>query len=261
MTESTIIGKKLKEEREAQGISLEEIAQKTRIRMKYLVAIEAGETELIPSPIQLKGFLRLYAGALGVEFEDLKVQDDTLQAKSDTNKPSKLQGDTDKLPESPHQATISELQAEKSQANEEISPAAASPTADEVNEAPEEDTPHKREEKETFSSKETFQRIGKVFKERRELLSLSLKDIAAQIKVKTSYLEAIENGQIEKLPSPVQAKGMISNYAAFLNLDQDAILLTFAEGLQKRHQESLEDTDPKKTSARTVSPKIGRAHV
>ncbi len=253
MIEPTIIGKKLKEERQAQGISLEEIAQKTRIRMKYLAAIEAGETELIPSPIQLKGFLRLYAGALGLEIEDLKVQDDPTKAKSDINKASEPRGSAEKLIESPPQATISELQTEKSQVEKESS-SAASQAADEVDEAPDEDAPHKREEKETFSSQETFQRIGKVLKERRELLSLSIKDIAAQIKVKTSYLEAIENGQIEKLPSPVQAKGMISNYAAFLNLDQDAILLTFAEGLQKRHQESLEDTDRKKTSARTVSP-------
>ncbi len=69
-------GKQLKHIREARGISLEEIAQKTHIRLSYLEALESGDTESLPSRPQMRGFLRLYAGVLGVELEDLEVNQD-----------------------------------------------------------------------------------------------------------------------------------------------------------------------------------------
>ena len=34
------------------------------------------------------------------------------------------------------------------------------------------------------------------------------------------------------LPSPVQGRGMLKNYADFLGLESDTLLLTFADGLQ-----------------------------
>ena len=48
------------------------------------------------------------------------------------------------------------------------------------------------------------------------------------------YLKALENGALEDLPSPVQGRGMLSNYAAFLGMDADPLLLRFADGLQAR---------------------------
>jgi len=39
------------------------------------------------------------------------------------------------------------------------------------------------------------------------------------------------------LPSTVQTRGMLSNYATFLDLDVDAILLRYADALQARHRE------------------------
>jgi len=48
------------------------------------------------------------------------------------------------------------------------------------------------------------------------------------------YLEALESGEWTALPSPVQGRGMLKNYAAFLGMDPDPVLLRFAEGLQAR---------------------------
>jgi cytoskeletal protein RodZ len=46
------------------------------------------------------------------------------------------------------------------------------------------------------------------------------------------YARALEEGDISHLPSPVQGRGMLSNYASFLGLNTEAILLRFADGLQ-----------------------------
>jgi cytoskeletal protein RodZ len=46
----------------------------------------------------------------------------------------------------------------------------------------------------------------------------------------------MEEGAFDQLPSPVQTRGMLANYATFLDLDPDAILLRFADALQARHR-------------------------
>ncbi|HSJ89557.1 MAG TPA: RodZ domain-containing protein, partial [Anaerolineales bacterium] len=51
------------------------------------------------------------------------------------------------------------------------------------------------------------------------------------------YLDALERGAMDELPSTVQTRGMLSNYATFLDLDVDALLLRFADALQTRHRE------------------------
>ncbi|MFN2304968.1 MAG: helix-turn-helix domain-containing protein, partial [Anaerolineales bacterium] len=59
------IGKQLHSIRESKGLSLEEISQKTHIRLEYLEAIEADDIDVLPSKTQERGFLRLYANQLG----------------------------------------------------------------------------------------------------------------------------------------------------------------------------------------------------
>ena len=68
------LGQQLKAIRQSRGIKLEEIAEITHIRLNYLEAIEEGDVENLPSPVQMRGFLRLYADTLGVEFDDLKFR-------------------------------------------------------------------------------------------------------------------------------------------------------------------------------------------
>ena len=55
----------------------------------------------------------------------------------------------------------------------------------------------------------------------------------AHTHVRKHYLELIEAGAFGELPSPVQARGMLANYAEFLNLDVDAILLYYARRTAK----------------------------
>ncbi len=68
------LGDRLKQERERQGISLEEIALSTKITTRMLRAIEDEHFEQLPGGIFNKGFIRAYAGHLGLD-EDQAVND------------------------------------------------------------------------------------------------------------------------------------------------------------------------------------------
>ena len=81
---------------------------------------------------------------------------------------------------------------------------------------------------------EKFKSIGEVLKHQREVLGLSLDDVEFHTHVRQHYLEALESGDIDALPSPVQGRGMLKNYAAFIGLDPDPLLIQYAEGLQQR---------------------------
>jgi len=79
-----------------------------------------------------------------------------------------------------------------------------------------------------------FIEIGRCLKRQRELLGLSLDDVVRHTHLRRHYLEALEAGNLDSLPSPVQGRGMLSNYAGFLSLDPEPLMLRFAEGLQAR---------------------------
>ena len=66
-----IVAEQLVQAREAQGISLEEIATKTFIPMRILKALEAGETFKLPEPVFVQGFIRRYAKLIGLDGDAL----------------------------------------------------------------------------------------------------------------------------------------------------------------------------------------------
>ena len=61
------IGSSLREARERQKLELSEIERETRIRSKYLQALEEDRFDRLPAPAYAKGFLRTYADYLGLE--------------------------------------------------------------------------------------------------------------------------------------------------------------------------------------------------
>lgn len=87
------------------------------------------------------------------------------------------------------------------------------------------------------SSEEIFAEVGQRLRERREMLSLTYEEVERHTRVRDVFLKALEEGALEDLPSPVQTRGILANYASFLDLDVDAILLRFADGLQARYRE------------------------
>lgn len=89
--------------------------------------------------------------------------------------------------------------------------------------------------------------IGRLLKETRERLGLTLEEAERATRIRIHHLRALEEGDTDSLPSMVQARGFLHNYAEFLGLDADSVLLQFAEWLQghgKRQQARLAYQEP-----------------
>lgn len=67
------VGKLLKNERERQELTLEDISDRTKINVKYLKAIEDDKKEGFPGALYAELFTKSYAEALGLEYEKIKA--------------------------------------------------------------------------------------------------------------------------------------------------------------------------------------------
>jgi len=70
--ETEFSGALLRQVREAVGIELREIADRSKIGMAYLLALENEEWSKLPAPVYVRGFLAEYARALGLDIERVK---------------------------------------------------------------------------------------------------------------------------------------------------------------------------------------------
>jgi len=71
--------------------------------------------------------------------------------------------------------------------------------------------------------------IGDRFKDRRKEMNLSLKEVENATSIRMSYLQAIEDGDVNRLISPIYAQGFVRQYAHFLGLDGDQIIRAHPE--------------------------------
>ena len=207
---SKVVGKKLRETRQAKNLSLEHIANVTHIRLRYLEALESGNFDALPSEFQVKGFIRSYGGYLGLNTD----------------------------------ALIEAL---------ELNPWSA---LDVLND----DGGMQEQEAESIedSSASEFINIGYQLRSQRETLGLTLEEIEQHTHLRIRYLKALEAGDIDALPSTVQGRGMLNNYASFLGLDAEKLLLEFAEGLQARLVESSSRREDRAKRRKPREPKQER---
>ncbi|MBQ7544352.1 MAG: DUF4115 domain-containing protein [Synergistaceae bacterium] len=63
------LGQKLTEKREAAGLTLESVFDRTKIRPEYLRGLEEGNYEGFPETVYIKGFLRTYLNLVGWDKE------------------------------------------------------------------------------------------------------------------------------------------------------------------------------------------------
>lgn len=61
------IGSSLREARERQNLDFSELEERTKIRPKYLRALEDERFDILPAPTYVRGFLRSYAEAIGLD--------------------------------------------------------------------------------------------------------------------------------------------------------------------------------------------------
>ena len=70
-TESGSLGDWLRRQREVREIGIRDIADRTKISLRYLEAMEADRFDLLPAPVFAKGFLREYARYVGLSPDDV----------------------------------------------------------------------------------------------------------------------------------------------------------------------------------------------
>lgn len=86
------IGEILKKAREEQGISLDEVAEATKIRTKYLRALEEENFDTLPGDVYARGFATAYLKHLGI-----KDRPDVLEVmKPKVQEPEKLEASEEK---------------------------------------------------------------------------------------------------------------------------------------------------------------------
>jgi len=71
VTDGQRMGEILRQQRERKGITLEQAAEDTRIREKFIVALESGDHQALPGAVYTKGFLRNYADYLDLDSGEL----------------------------------------------------------------------------------------------------------------------------------------------------------------------------------------------
>ncbi|HOR00247.1 MAG TPA: DUF4115 domain-containing protein [Anaerolineae bacterium] len=65
------LGERLRQAREAKGLTLEQVEEITKIRRRYLQALEEEDFGQLPGEVFVRGFLRNYALALGLDAEEI----------------------------------------------------------------------------------------------------------------------------------------------------------------------------------------------
>lgn len=92
--------------------------------------------------------------------------------------------------------------------------------------------------------------IGKLLRETRERLGLTQEEVERATRIRCRYLQALEDGDLDSLPSPVQSRGFLRNYADFLGLDPDAVLLQYAEAIHGLAEDNRRGAEPSAQRAR-----------
>jgi cytoskeleton protein RodZ len=82
-------------------------------------------------------------------------------------------------------------------------------------------------------------RAGAELRAARERLGWALPDVAAMLRMRPSFLEALEAGQLAQLPGNVYALGFVRSYASSLGLDAEEVARRFRDeaGEIPRHSE------------------------
>jgi cytoskeleton protein RodZ len=67
------LGEILKNEREAQGLTIKAVMEATKISRVILLALENGDRSVLPHPVYAKGFVKSYARLLGLDPDELTM--------------------------------------------------------------------------------------------------------------------------------------------------------------------------------------------
>ncbi len=69
-----------------------------------------------------------------------------------------------------------------------------------------------------------MQAVGELLRQKRKQMNVSLKEAENATSIRMTYLQALEEGEMDKLISPVYAQGFFKQYASFLGIDGESIV-------------------------------------
>ncbi|WP_455373864.1 helix-turn-helix domain-containing protein [Limibacillus halophilus] len=92
--------------------------------------------------------------------------------------------------------------------------------------------------------------VGRRLREARETFDLDLREVAAQLRIRPFYLEAIEEARYQDLPGATYAIGFVRAYADYLRLD--------SKDLVDRFKAEVEGFDTRRSLQFPVPPQEGR---
>lgn len=80
--------------------------------------------------------------------------------------------------------------------------------------------------------------IGEILAEARRKQGKSIKDVEKATKIRSRYIEALENNQFDRIPGDVYVKGFIRSYTQYLSLDPEPLIKQYdVEYLPPHHYE------------------------
>lgn len=99
--------------------------------------------------------------------------------------------------------------------------------------------------------------LGEQLKYARQEKNISLDEIQTVTKIQKRYLEAIENGDFDKLPGSFYIKAFIKSYAEAVGLDYEALMEQYEHELPETSQ-PVESLPPRNTRTSIPSPTRGK---
>jgi cytoskeletal protein RodZ len=77
-------------------------------------------------------------------------------------------------------------------------------------------------------------KLGDILRQQREKRGITLDQAAADTRIREKFIKALEDGDYMSLPGAVYTKGFLRNYAEYLDLNQDELVVLFHQerGLQ-----------------------------
>jgi cytoskeletal protein RodZ len=76
------------------------------------------------------------------------------------------------------------------------------------------------------------EKLGTIFRTKREEMNLTLKEVENATSIRTLYLQAIEEGRVQQFLSAVYALGFMRQYAQFLGLEQEKLSKEFPDAFR-----------------------------
>jgi cytoskeleton protein RodZ len=83
-----------------------------------------------------------------------------------------------------------------------------------------------------------FGGVGALLRRRREEIQQDIEDVSRQLRIRSAYIRAIEEGRFQELPGNAYAIGFVRAYADYLGLDGSNVVSDYRDELARRSRQN-----------------------